>query len=146
MPLDPVTLKSDLEAFFAAPPPTRLECGEAWAAAMSAYAASVVPPSTTVEAAAASLATALAAAFENPAAASLVDAAFTLFATSVAVGMAPTFTGAPPPSPLGIAALLASSAPTHAAGALAFASLIDSWFKTGTATLVAPPFTVVPWS
>lgn len=147
MPLDAVTLQSDLEALFAAPPPTAAACAGLWAAAMSAYAAGVVPPSLTVAAAASALSSSLAGAFASPAAApALFDAAFAAFAGAVGAGMAPAFTATPPPAPLNVGALLALEQPTHGAAAAAFATLIDEWFHTGAATLVAPPFTVVPWT
>ena len=144
MPLDLVTLQTDLEALFSEPPLTAPGCAAAWASAVSGYAAAVVPASTTVELAAATLETALAAAFATPSAASLVDAAFTAFAATVAVGMAPAFTGAPPPAPLSIGVLFAAPQPTHAAAAAAFAALIDTWFKTGSAVSV-PPGVTVTW-
>lgn len=146
MPLNPAGLQSDLEAFFAAAPDTDADCAQAWADAVEAYASGLVPPSTAVTSAAAALASSLASAFATPSAASAFDAAFTTFAATVAAGQAPTFTGVPPPAPLGIASLLGSSQPTHAAAAAAFASLIDTWMRTGTAVLVAPPNTVVPWT
>lgn len=146
MPLDPAALQSSLETLFAEPPLLVGECADAWGQALQGYAAGVVPPSTTVPAAASTLTAALAAAFATPVAAPAVDAAFTAFAASVGLGMAPAFAAIPPPAPLGIATLLAAPAPSHAAAAAAFASLIDTWCHTGTATLVAPPFTVVPWT
>lgn len=144
MPLATPILQSALEQLFAEPPLLVAECAEAWAQAMADYAAGVVPPSTTVSAAAASLATALAAAFATPVAAPGVDAAFTAFAATVSAGMLPAFAGTPPPAPLGIAALLAASQPTHAAAAAAFSAQIDLWMRSGSAVLVAPPFTAVP--
>lgn len=113
---------------------------------MQSYASGIVPPSTTVSAAAAAMVGALQSAFGSPSAAAPFDAAFTAFATTVAGGQLPTFTGVPPPAPLNVASLLALTQPTHAAAAAAFASLIDTWMKTGTATLVAPPNTLVPWT
>jgi len=146
MPLNPASLQSSLEALFADPPLARADCAQAWADAINGYAAGIVPPSTTVAAGIPTLASALASAFAAPAAASPFDAAFAAFAVTVAGGMLPAFTGVPPAAPLNIASLLAGSQPTHAAAAAAFASLIDAWFRTGLGTLVAPPFTVVPWS
>ena len=147
MPLAPPVLQSALEALFSEPPLLVAECAEAWAQAMADYAAGVVPVSTTVAAAASSLATALAAAFAAPVAAPAFDAAFGAFGATVAAGMLPLFAGVPPPAPLGIAALLAASQPTHAAAAAAFATHIDLWMRTGSAALVLSPFTEVPaWS
>lgn len=144
MPLAPPVLQSALEALFAEPPLLVAECAEAWGQAMASYATAVVPVSTTVAAAAASLTTALAAAFATPVAAPAFDAAFGVFGASVAAGMLPLFTGAPPAAPLGIATLLAASQPTHAAAAAAFTAQIDTWMRTGSAVLVLPPNTTVP--
>jgi hypothetical protein len=144
MPLAPPILQSALEALFAEPPLLVAECAEAWAQAMADYAAGVVPVSTTVAAAASSLATALAAAFATPVAAPAFDAAMTAFAVTVGSGMLPAFVAVPPPAPLGVAALLAASQPTHAAAAAAFSAQIDAWFRAGSATLALSPFTVVP--
>ena len=147
MPLDPASLQSSLESLFESPPRAAADCAQAWADAIQGYAAGVVPASTTVAAAASSLAGALAGAFSAPSAASAFDAAFSAFAATLALGMLPAFTGTPPAAPLNIAGQLAQSQPTHAAAAAAFAALIDAWFRTGTATLVAPPNTFIPaWS
>lgn len=147
MPLNTAGLQSDLEALFSAPPATAAECAQAWSDAFSAYASGVVPASTTVAAAAAAMVAPLTSAFQSPAAAAAFDGACTTFAAAVAAGMLPAFTGTPPPLPLGIASLLGATQPTHAAAAAAFAALIDAWMRTGSAVLVAPPFTVIPaWS
>lgn len=146
MPLNPAGLQSALETLFAEPPLTASECAQAWADAVGDYAAGIIPASTTVPAATTALMAALQAAFESPAAPTDFDLAFTAFATTVGAGMLPAFSAEPPPLPLGVATLLATSSPTHAAAAASFASLIDVWFKTGVATLVLPPNTAVPWS
>lgn len=146
MPLNLASLQSSLGSLFAAPPPSAAACAQAWADAIQGYAAGIVPPSTTVAAGVAALKSALQSAFGSPSAAPGFDAAFTSYAATVAGGMLPTFTGVPPPAPLNIAAQLATTQPTHAAAAAAFAALIDAWFRTGTGVLVAPPNTVVPWS
>ena len=146
MPLNPSSLQSSLESLFSNPPAARADCAQAWADAINGYAGSIVPASTTVAAAVSTLASSLASAFAAPAAAPAFDAAFAACATTIAGGMLPAFAGVPPAAPLNVASLLASTQPTHAAAAAAFASLIDAWFRTGTATLVAPPNTLVPWS
>lgn len=146
MPLNPASLQSSLESLFADPPLARADCAQAWADAINGYAASIVPASTTVAAGIPALASALASAFAAPSAAAPFDAAFAAFAVTVAAGMLPAFAGVPPAAPLNVASLLGVTRPSHAAGAAAFASLIDAWFRTGTATLVAPPNTPVIWS
>lgn len=144
--LDPAALQSALEALFAEPPPTAGACAQAWGDALGEYSAAIVPPSPAVAAAASTFAAALAAAFATPNAPPAVEAAFVTFAASVGAGMLPAFAAVPPPGALGIANLLLAPAPTHAAAAAAFATLIDTWFRTGTASLVAPPNTVVNWT
>jgi hypothetical protein len=157
MPLDTAALGSAIEDLFVDPPkpsdPSNVAaakaecdsaCAAAWADAMKAYASDVVPPSTTVEAAAATLEGALPAAFKG--APATMETAFAAFALTVAGGMAPTFTGVPPAGPVGFAALLAAVVTDRSAAAAAFAAKIDTWFRTGTATLVAPPNTVSTWS
>jgi hypothetical protein len=147
MPLNPSGLQSALESLFADPPPSAAECAQAWSDAVASYAAGLIPTSTTVSAAAAALTGALQSAFEAPSAAAAFDAAFTVFAATVAAGQLPLFTGAPPPTPLGIAALLSVPQETHADAAAVFAALLDGWMRTGSATLVLPPNTFVPaWS
>lgn len=145
MPLNPASLQSSLESLFAHPPASGAECAQAWANAIQDYAAAIVPVSTTVAAAAPALKSELEAAFASSSAATGFDGAFANFAAAVAVGMLPAFAGTPPPSPLNIAGQLDIPQPTHAAAAAAFTALIDAWFHTGSAQLVAPPNTVVFW-
>lgn len=146
MPVNPAALQSALELLFAEPPPGVGACANAWGAAMLDYAADVVPPSATVGTAADTLAAALAAAFATPSAVPAVDAAFAAFAASTGLGMGPAYSAIPPPAALGISTLLAAPSPSHAAAAATFSALIDVWFRTGSATLVASPFTVVLWT
>jgi hypothetical protein len=147
MPLNPSGLQSALESLFADPPPSAAECAQAWSDAVASYAAGVIPASTTVAAAAAALTAPLQSAFGSASGAPAFDAAFTSFAVTVAAGMLPLFTGVPPPAPLGIASLLSVSQETHADAAAVFAALLDTWLKTGSASLVLPPNTFVPaWS
>lgn len=146
MPLNPASLQSSLESLFSSPAGSRAQCAQAWADAVNGYAAAIVPASTAVAAAVATLASSLASAFGAPSAASPFDAAFAAFAVTVAGGMLPAFAGVPPAAPLNVAAQLGIVQPSHAAAAAAWAAMIDAWFRTGTATLVAPPNTLVPWS
>jgi len=146
MPLNPVALQSALESLFADPPSTAAGCAQGWADAVGSYAAGLLPTSTTIPAAKAALAAALQSAFESSSAGSSVDDAFATFAATVAAGMLPLFTGAPPTTPLGIVATLSGARETHADAAAVFAALIDGWLKTGKATLVAPPNTLVQWT
>lgn len=146
MPLALSALQSGIENVAANPPATAAQCAQAWADAVQAYAAGIVPPSATVAAAAAALAGGLASAFQSPAAAPGMEAAFAAFAGSLGGGMA-GYVPTPPAGPVGFADQFAGPAPpSHAAAASAVAGRIDTWLRTGLSTLIAPPFTVVPWS
>ena len=135
MALDPSGLKTDIEAI--TNPATRAAAATAWADAMESYAAAIVPASTAVTAAAAALDTALASAFANTssaATASAMETAFTAFATTVAAGMAPAFTGTPPPGSVGFSTLLSTNKASMAIAATDWSDAIQAWMITGTAT------------
>lgn len=147
MPLVISVLSNALASNFASPAGDAAGCGQQWADAVKAYAAGIVPPSTTLNAAASALAGALGSAFASPSAIGGMESAFAAFGASLALGMAPTFTGVPPAGPVGFASQFGGPAPTtHAAAASAIAGRIDAWMKTGSAALVAPPNTVTPWA
>jgi len=148
MPLALPALTSQLQSLFANPPPDAAACAQAWGNAMGAYASAVIPASTTVAAAASALSAALAGPFGAPNAAPAMESAFAQFALTVGGGMAAAgFAAVPPPAPVGFAPLFAGPKPaSHADAAQSIAGQIDTWMKTGTATLVAPPNTLVPWT
>jgi len=150
MPLVVSVLSSKLASNFAAPAADAAGCGQQWADAVKAYAASIVPPVLTpaLESAASALAGALGGAFASPSAIGGMESAFAAFGAALAAGMAPTFAGVPPAGPVGFASQFGGSAPeTHGAAASAIAGRIDVWLRTGSATIVAPPNTPVPaWS
>lgn len=144
--LDIETLKDEFAAFFGAAPATYDGCGRAWADAVGEYAKTVTPPSTTVAAAAEQLGTALGAAFAEPLAITAMEAAFTAFGAAVGGGMT-GYVATPPPGPVGFANAFAQPMPqTQAEAAERMSALVDTWMRTGTATLAVPPSTVVPWS
>jgi hypothetical protein len=75
-----------------------------------------------------------------------METAFAAFAVTVGGGMA-GYAPTPPAVPVGFVSYFAGAdAPTHAQAASDVAGLIDPWMKLGIATLLVPPFTVVPWS
>jgi hypothetical protein len=115
---------------------------------MQSYAAAVVPASAAVAAAGAGLSSALAAAFaatSSPYGIAAMESAFTAFAVTVGGGMA-GYTPAPPPGPVGFSSEFASPHPSsHADAATGIATIIDTWMRSGLATLVVPPNTVVAW-
>jgi hypothetical protein len=146
MPLNLPGLQEAIADIGADPPATVPECAQAWADAVGSYASGIIPASTTVEVAKGALAGALTTAFGSPAAAPGMEAAFAAFAAAVGLGMA-GFTPAPPVTPVGFAAQFAGPKPeTHAEAGQQIGQLINDWLTTGSSTLIAPPFTVVPWS
>lgn len=146
MPLAIAALQSGLLSVASDPPGGPTDCAAAWADAVSAWAAGIVPPSSAVAAAAGVLEGALASAFQTTNAAPLMESAFLTFATSVGGGMA-GYVPTPPVAPIGFATEFAPPYPaSHAEAAANIASLIDTWMRTGIATLAVPPNTVLPWS
>lgn len=130
------------------------QVAQVWAAAVGAWAAGIVPPSSTVSAAQATLEGTLAGLLATPHAsgaevaslASSLEAAHLAFATAVGGGMA-GYTPVPPVAPAGFLAILtASPRDTSQEAADEISDALDSWMRTGVSTLIAPPFTVVPWS
>lgn len=145
MPVNPAQLSSALASNFANPGTSAAACAQQWTDAVGGYAAAVVPPSTTIAAAKSALAGGLAGAFAIPGGAIPgMESAFLSFATALGGGMAP-FVAAPPPTPIGFAAQFAGSPlPTPGAAAGVMASLIDAWFRKGTAT--PPGGSPIPWT
>jgi hypothetical protein len=133
MPLVAATLESSLADLFDAPPATVAGCAQAWADALVDYAGAIIPASTTVATAGATLTGALVAAFSGTTAPAAMETAFAAFAVTVGGGMA-GYVATPPPSPVGFALQLATNASTKAAAAASWASLIDTWLRTGSAT------------
>jgi len=124
-----------------------IEAAEMWADVADALLQTVIPPSTTAAAARTAFIGVLSAASPQLGnGASLLDAAFTAYAATLAGGMAPLYAGVPPAAPPGLAALLVAPTPNAQAVAAQIAGLLAPWAITGQATLVAPPFTVSPWS
>ena len=118
---------------FAEFPESVAEAAERWSLAIGNYASLVTPPSTTFEPARQALKAQLllvdtlgANAFVN---------GLTSYATTLAAGMAPTFTGVPPPIPIVLVPIFASGFAGASAESIAnqLANTIDLWFKTGTA-------------
>jgi hypothetical protein len=146
MPLNQSALSSGLQSCFANPPGGYSACAQAWADAVQSWCSSIVPPSTTVAAAAATLSGQLAGAFAAPDAVPAMESAFSAFAAAVGLGMA-GYVPTPPAGPVGFGPYFAGpDASTHAQAASDIAGLIDPWMRSGVATLIAPPNTVLPWS
>lgn len=153
MALNPSQLSTDLEALFASPSGTLATLAGQWGSALSSYASAIVPASAAVASATAALETTLAGVFSTsgtgPDKAADMEAAFLSWATAIGAGMV-GYTPTPPPGSIGFAAEFAKDPgdwkTTHAQAATFWSAAIDTWMKTGTATLIAPPNTVVPWS
>ena len=147
MPIVKAALNQGLPAAEeAAYPDSYASAAQAWASAVQSWASGVTPPSATAAAAVNTLRSALEAAFASGEAASPMDSAFLAFAAQLGAGMAPAYVATPPTSPPGFASVFAQPAPsTRAEGIERIASLLDTWLRTGTAMLAAPPNTVVPW-
>lgn len=109
------------------------EAAERWSVAINNYAQLVTPPSTTFEAARQALKAKLLLADTLGVDAfklGLVD-----YATVLASGMAPAFTGVPPVTPPVFEPIFAAgfAGADSATIATSLSNMIDLWFKTGTA-------------
>lgn len=149
MALNLPTFKSDLALVFANASPVPSTLAAQWASALNSYVSGIVPAVTPVARAGAiaTLTSALTGIFvsgANP------EPAFAAFATALAAGMAPTFTGVPPVLPVGFATefakLPSAWATSHATAATLWGDKIHVWLTTGTATLTAPPNTPTTWT
>lgn len=145
MPLNPSKLYDGILAVCKTPAPSSAACAQQWADAIVAYAKTIVPASATVDGAGPALAATLVPGFSVPGGGpAALEAGLKAFAVTVASGMA-GFVAVPPPGPVGFAALVGPPAPeTHEAAAQRVATLIDVWFRTGTATV--PPGATTNWN
>lgn len=149
MALNTTALESTLTTLFSNPPNSFSGCAAQWATAMRLYAQSIVPASVTVTVAADTLQTALTGIFtasNSQLTATQMDAAFAQFATFIAIGMGPAFTGTPPVSPVNFALLFVTAETTTEAAVDKVVNRIDTWMRTGTAVQTTTPFATVTWS
>lgn len=146
MPLDASGLAGNLNTLFGSPPDNISDCAASWASAMESYTTGIVPASITVTLAANALESNLITTFANngsPSMLTSLESDFALFASGVALGMI-GYNSVPPPGPVGFASI--GTQTSNAGASLVWTVEIDTWMRTGVSTLIAPPFTVVPWS
>lgn len=134
--LDPVLLRENLCCLAENCEEHNDDAPHCWAEAIRQYSENVIPASTTVSSAASDLETELMAVFILQVEASAeMELAFANFANAIATGMLPAYIGTPPPGSVGFYDLFTMMFPeTCAEAAQRFASAIDNWIKTGTAT------------
>lgn len=148
MALNGFALAASLNPLFSTPPDNIEACASAWADAMEQYARTVVPTSFTAAAAAAQLKGDLTTAFQDNTSTVLIaflEIAFIKFAATVGLGMA-GYSAVPPSGFVGFNDFYGTYADSHSKAVANFLEKIDTWMRTGTSTLIAPPFTVVPWN
>lgn len=148
MALDATALHDGLLDAFQDPGADIASCADAWGQAVQDCCTGILPPSSTVSAAASALKGVLAGAFatDYPASVAAMEAAFLAFGVAVGLGMLPAYGATPPAGPVGFASLVGTERDTYEEAATDVSNLIMTWLGTGTATLVAPPFTVVTWT
>ena len=134
---------------FVGMPNSMADVASNWSNVMFNYTASIIPPSTTGSAAKSAMESILLGIAAPGSFFPLFTAGITAFATTLAAGMLPTYTGVIPVAPLVIEPAMMAIPLVAGNDALrisTMAGIIDTWFRTGTAVLVAPPYTVIPWS
>ena len=121
------------------------EASEFWSNAVNTYGKTIAPPSTTADKAKKDMKDMLAT-MNDTNGAVIFPLAILTYATSLSAGFPPVFTGVPPVTPL--APLLNPIYTLGFAGAKsgeiveALSTIIDSWFKTGTAINIATGVTI----
>ncbi len=125
-------------------PENNTEVSERWAEVVDFVGSAVTPSSTT----AAVAKTALEAHWAGGITLVNFPTGFGVYATALALGQLPTYTGVPPPVPIVLTSVyvVGNGGGSGEAVAAAMAPIISTWFKTGVAILVAPPNTPVPWT
>lgn len=110
------------------------ETTERWSTAISRYAGGITPPSQSAESAKSSFSSTFTSLIQTDG-----NAAFTLsltaYALELGLGMQPTFTAIPPPTPIILAPVFSLGFAGGSAKQCAelMSSTIDTWFKTGIA-------------
>ena len=156
MPLIIVTLQADLDKLlfqensqFEGFPSEIVDVAENWATVVDTYASGVIPASTTVEQAKSafnSVMLGISSSAGNGLA--LLTAAFTAYGTALSIGMsAAGFIGVPTPAPINFTPIVAVGLGGAGGDVIAdmMATIIDIWFRTGTATPVSGG-PVIPWT
>lgn len=143
MPLNKAILEEELKKLldseypgFTGFPETPVRVAEAWVNVIDNYTSSIIPVSANKAGARSAFITTASGIVSNPPnAISLLTAAFTAYATQLALGMQPLFTGTPPPTPVPIATIvpLGLSGVSGSVIAIILSRIIDTWFRTGIA-------------
>jgi len=129
--------------------PSQIQAANDWCDAINTYASTITPPSATAVAARLAMFNILQG-ISGDNGVTILANAITAYATTLASGMAPAFVGAPPAAPLspilnGIVTAGINGSDEWSDQANSFATSIDGWFRTGTATNSSSG-AVVPWS
>ena len=127
-------------------PSNQTEIAMRWSSLIDSYASLVTPLSLNSASAKSAMFGVL---MSNPVSGSLLimlPLAIATYATQLAIGMQPTFTGTPPILPLNLlpAYTIGTSGGTSLAVATSMSTIIDLWFRTGLAINNSTAATI-PW-
>jgi len=130
-------------------PETNIEVANRWSTAIKIYTTSIIPYSANSELAKEAFKLAIlpiSAQSQNGAA--LFQTAFTSFASQLAIGMAPAFTGIPPIVPINLLPVnpIGFGGGSSSSCVSLMSTIIDTWFRTGSAVLNAPSAAVTIWN
>lgn len=120
-----------------------------WSNAIYEYSKTCIPLSTSATSAKAAMKSVMMGMGAPMSGLTVFPAAFTAYAATFAPGMLGAgFTGVPPSSPIDLAPVFSIplNAGTNQMRVNAMAAIIHAWFKTGSATLIAPPNTTLLWT
>lgn len=149
MPLNKPVLVSSLTDLFSSPPATYSGCATLWASALGSYTRTIIPVSVTVDVAQTTLASRLTTIFtatDSSTTAVEMENAFRQFAILLGIGMGPQYTATAPTGLIGFSTLFATPESSIGSAVSKVANAVDTWMRTGIATLAFPPATTVNWS
>lgn len=151
--MNPAQIQTDFSALlddkdpnFVGYPNNQAEQAKNWGKVIGGIGRTIAPPSVSVDVAQKDFEATILSIGEPATALPIIISAFTKFATTLALGMQPNFTGTPPPAPIDFTPV--TSIPlvdgTAQARVSAITSLTYAWFSTGLAVNNASGVTL-PW-
>lgn len=124
-------------------PQSPTEVAENWSNVLFNYSQAIIPLSTTAVPAKQAMKAILTSAVAPNSFFPALISGYSAFATTLAGGMLPTFTGTPPPTPIPLSPILALPLGTPVGTIIGlFSTLTDTWFRTGTAINISSGATI----
>lgn len=133
--------------FFTEFPENEFDISDSWGDAMNSYLQNIIPPSTTLSSAIQLFKLQVIGIMNEGMFETVLSTSLLSLAGTLAVGMAPSFVGTPPPIPIILTPviILGFNSKIHTPIISLLTTTIDLWFRTGLATNPVSG-TVIPWN